>query len=101
MSTMVDIKNTDLAAQKASELDRSADDLQTLCGTLKGVAENVDTLNQTFSLNEQTARYLREVSAELEKIVPELKNVVEKVNAAIKSAQGFEELNNTNFLGNA
>lgn len=96
----VDVKDTDVAAQKAQQLSHVAEEMEAMVSNLEQVAETVGDLNHTMHLNEQVARYLKEVSGNLKAVIPGISDVSQNLKNAVASMQEMESLNAQNMLGN-
>lgn len=98
--TMIDLKDTDKAQELATKLANTAVELSDVSALFDRVAEEVLTIDKTVTLNEQVYRYLKEAAAALRNVVPGIEQIDEALKNAVASMQGFEELNDKNFLGN-
>lgn len=96
----VDVKDTDVAAQKAQQLAHVADEMEAMVSNLNQAAESVAELNHTMHLNEQVNRYLMEVSRNLKDVIPGIVDVSQNLKNAVASMQEMEALNAQNMLGN-
>lgn len=96
----VDVKDTDVAAQKAQQLGHVAEEMEAMVSNLDQVAETVLDLTHTMHLNEQVSRYLKEVSGNLKQVIPGISDVSQNLKNAVASMQEMEALNAQNMLGN-
>lgn len=96
----VDVKDTEVAAQKAQQLAHVAEEMEAMVANLEQAAESVIELNHTMHLNEQVHRYLVEVSGNLKQVIPGITDVSQNLNNAVASMQEMEALNAQNMLGN-
>lgn len=95
----VDVKDTDLAAQKAQQLSHVAEEMEAMVANLEQAAEAVGDLNHTMHLNEQVQRYLVEVAGNLKNVIPGISDVSQNLKNCVASMQEMENLNAQNMLG--
>lgn len=96
----VDVKDTDVAAQKAQQLGHVAEEMEAMVSNLEQVAETVLDLDHTMHLNEQVNKYLVEVSRDLKQVIPGITDVSQNLKNAVASMQDMEQMNAQNMLGN-
>lgn len=96
----VDVKDTDVAAQKAQALGHTAEEMEAMVSNMESAAESVLELNHTMHLNEQVNRYLVEVAGNLKQVIPGITDVSQNLKNAVASMQEMEALNAQNMLGN-
>lgn len=81
-----DVKDVDAGAALSANVKNFAGDVQTLCANLRTKAEECDTLDGTFQMNEQVASYLREIAGHLDKLPETLEEVAKIMDASVAAA---------------
>lgn len=98
--TQYNVKDLDQAQALAQKLANAADQVSTICASMKKTAEDIAVLDGTAHLNEQFGDYLVEASTNLDGLVPALNTVQQQLVAIINSAIQFAEAGQANALGN-
>ena len=98
--TQFDVKDNEAAIALAARLSNTSEQMNSVCGTLNKVAEDVLVLDKTAHLNEQLSDYLKEASANLARLVPGLEEAGKQLTGIVNSAVQFSEAAEDNALGN-
>lgn len=95
-----DVKDNEAAIALAARLSNVGEQMNSVCATMKKVAEDVLVLDQTAHLNEQLSDYLKEAATNLEGLVPGLEEAGKQLTGIVNSAVQFAEAAAGNALGN-
>jgi hypothetical protein len=92
MGNQVDVKDTDLALQKATAFRNAAEDITNLNNMLQKMKADIEVLDMTGSLNERVLVLIDSYDGGLKSLVSGLEDLAKQLDNACQAMAAFEDL---------